>query len=73
MFKKYLAQIKELVASLFRDIPKQQFMVTSISAAVMLGVLIVFWNFFILPHKIPAGNPQALSGGGVQVSSRRDG
>ena len=70
MFKKYLAQIKELVAQLFRDIPKQQFMVTTISAAVMLGVLIVFWNFFILPHKIPAGNPQALSGGGVQVSSQ---
>lgn len=70
MFKKYLAQIKELVAPLFRDIPKQQFMVTTISAAVMLGVLIVFWNFFILPHKIPAGNPQALSGGGVQVSSQ---
>lgn len=71
MFKRYLAKIKEFAAPLFNDISRRQFLVTTLSAVVMLGALIVFWNYFILPHENPAGYSNA--GVGEAVSGQETG
>lgn len=71
MFKRYLAKIKECAASMFNDISRRQFLVTTLSAVIMLGALIIFWNYFILPHENPAN--YSNTGDGKAVSMQEAG
>lgn len=63
MFRKFFERMKEFAAPLLSEKSRQQFLVTSISAALTLVALIVFWNLYILPHQVPVNNSKILSSG----------
>ena len=60
MLKKYLTGLFQAVAAARKQVSKGQLIVTAVSAAVMLGVLIAFWNLFILPHHSTAPDSKAF-------------
>jgi len=68
---KYAGKLREAGQTALAAVKGRQFLVTTVTAVVMLAALVSFWNYFILPRE-DLGEPQVVVESAGQEDNQRD-